>query len=355
MGILQRVKIHKRATLDTSKAPPPSGESGTLTTAALDLTALDEQLAAVMERAGEDRPDVLKQQVARLQGELREARQARPTPNVVEKVVEVEKRVEVPVIPVLTRAEIERQLGQAQEALNAANEQFRLLLDSLSAFAPDPKRLPAAPDSPGAAALPAPADAKSAKRTRRRAAPTPPSGPPQKPTKGTEPTEPQAVLARFYPVRLTRRQLLHYAGKVPRSLFLAQLRDRQRDGLVDERDDLLGLTAKGVDTYLPSLRPVGTSGDALALWKRALPDGAWSILDALLSVFPRALTREKVGEMTGYSVGTGTFKDYVAILRQNGLIAIGRGDMKATEVVYSIPDPAEQATPRHVAGHADRR
>jgi hypothetical protein len=46
------------------------------------------------------------------------------------------------------------------------------------------------------------------------------------------------------------------------------------------------------------------------------------MLDELIAVYPDALTREDLGERTGYTASGGTFGSYLGTRRRNGLIEV---------------------------------
>lgn len=46
------------------------------------------------------------------------------------------------------------------------------------------------------------------------------------------------------------------------------------------------------------------------------------MLDELIAVYPVALTREELGERSGYTASGGTFGAYLGTLRRNGLIEV---------------------------------
>ncbi len=123
LGKLERVRIRERETFDSS-ATPKAGSSPRAPRhlADVDLGALQERMAATIERAKADDPRELRRQVAELRKRL--AMAARPTeaaePVTVE--VEVPVTVEVPVFPEELLERLEKALAPAGGVLMEAQE-----------------------------------------------------------------------------------------------------------------------------------------------------------------------------------------------------------------------------------------
>ena len=125
LGLLQRIKIRKRETFDSSATPKP-GEmvQAPKGLAKIDLDALGEKIKGAVQRAKDNDPRELKRRIADLEKQLRE----RPAETKIEKVVET---VEVPVLKngQLDRTEkiIERTEVLGQKLLAEATELRRLI------------------------------------------------------------------------------------------------------------------------------------------------------------------------------------------------------------------------------------
>jgi hypothetical protein len=78
------------------------------------------------------------------------------------------------------------------------------------------------------------------------------------------------------------------------------------------------------------------SGEALIdYWRRELGDaGSRKIFDALVDVYPRALTKGEVAEAARMEMAGGSFRTYVSKLRVMGLIE-GTSELRASEELFS--------------------
>lgn len=62
--------------------------------------------------------------------------------------------------------------------------------------------------------------------------------------------------------------------------------------------------------------------------------GARKMLDALLDVYPAALTREKLAEATGYSRASSTFRNNLSALRSNEIADVRGQEVCAAEALF---------------------
>lgn len=102
------MKVRRRETFDSS-ATPTSGRRRVepRALAAVDLEALEERMAATIERAAAEDPKALRRRIIELERQLREAEERRPEPIV--------ERVEVPV-PVVPTPAVEVARAMAEQA-----------------------------------------------------------------------------------------------------------------------------------------------------------------------------------------------------------------------------------------------
>ncbi len=159
-----------------------------------------------------------------------------------------------------------------------------------------------------------------------------------------------AVLARHYPMRLTRAQLgtlARYAAKGGTfGDYFSRLKRRE---LIAEVGGLTQITEAGLKVAGKSApREPMTTEELLALWRGALKTGAQKMLDALVEVYPRVLSRIELAERTGYEVSGGTFGENLGTLRRNGLIQVegkgagngtgrGAGSVRASDTLFLTP------------------
>jgi hypothetical protein len=95
------------------------------------------------------------------------------------------------------------------------------------------------------------------------------------------------------------------------------------------------ITASGLH-YLGSDVPPQpqTTAEVLAIWQRALRRGEWRMPEALVDVYPQPLTREALGERTGFTTTGGTFGTYVGTLRRNSLIEVTGHQVRASRTLF---------------------
>jgi DNA-binding IclR family transcriptional regulator len=58
------------------------------------------------------------------------------------------------------------------------------------------------------------------------------------------------------------------------------------------------------------------------------------MLEALVQVYPKGLTRDELGERTGYTASGGTFGTYLGTLRRNGLIDVDGDQVRTSEALF---------------------
>lgn len=77
-----------------------------------------------------------------------------------------------------------------------------------------------------------------------------------------------------------------------------------------------------------------TTAEVLAMWRRALRAGEWRMLEALVAAYPESLSRDALGEQTGYTAPGGTFGTYLGTLRCNGLIEVEGDQVQASQTLF---------------------
>lgn len=315
LGILRRIEVRRPRTYDSSATPRP-GQSrpAVRSMAAVDLEALGEQIAATVERAKAEDPKALRARIAELERSLAKAQSATPEP----------VRVEV---PVLTEANVEslREAGadltavrdQLDLAVREAHEQITAALDRLG---PTVDAIAAAGQCPPPAAA---AGIALASTPAARVAPTPR----QASESGPLPKAQRAILtalAQHGRRTVTQVALLtgysHSSGGYRNSL--SALRTA---GFIEGRGDI-AITDAGLDALGP-YEPLPT-GQALVDWWKAhhLGKAERAILDVLAERYPSAVSVQEIADATGYSAGSGGFRNSLSRLRSLEL-ASGRGEL----------------------------
>lgn len=141
------------------------------------------------------------------------------------------------------------------------------------------------------------------------------------------------ALARMAPLRLTKAQwatvarMKHTGGTW--STYLGELR---RAGLIEEDTSGFSLTEAGWD-YVGRRPDPMTAEELQQHYLGILRAGAARMLTAVMSAYPDGLTKERIAELSEVTVTGGTFSTYLGELRRNGLVE-PRGDLYlATDVL----------------------
>jgi uncharacterized protein len=324
LDMFRRVEVRKRETFDSSATPTVGQQLRTPgLLAPVDIARLRERIAATIEQAKADDSRELKRRIAELERQL--ASRA-PAPRI-EKIIE---RVEVPIIgdeqlrsleaAVTILAEvgsqlvtIAQELGSALARVAAPITQVVPLVDQAA-----PARTTASP------ARPPP--------TLRRADPSNGTAPEGDLSLRAGERKMLAVLAQRYPMKFTRTQLGTLAGYTASGgTFGAYFGALKRHGLIKDVGGEVQITRAGLDYLGADVPPQPqTTAELLDMWRGALRGGERKMLDELIAVYPAALTREDLGERTGYTASGGTFGAYLGTLRRNGLIEVDGDGVRAS-------------------------
>jgi hypothetical protein len=76
-----------------------------------------------------------------------------------------------------------------------------------------------------------------------------------------------------------------------------------------------------------------TPAERLAVWRSVLRAGERKILDVLVAVYPQSLSRQELGQQTGYEATGGTFGNYLSTLRRNALVEVQGGMVRASKTL----------------------
>jgi hypothetical protein len=144
------------------------------------------------------------------------------------------------------------------------------------------------------------------------------------------------VLARTHPARRTRAQLGTLAGFTPSGgTFGTYFGVLKRHGLiVEEADGSVSITEAGLALVGGAPAEPHTPEEVLETWRRALRSGERAMLDELVSVYPKGLSREELGQRTSFTHTGGTFGTYLGVLRRNGLAEIEGDEVRASETLF---------------------
>lgn len=306
-----RTQVNLRETLDSS-ATPKAGERRAVPkhAAEVDLGALRERLAATIEKAKADDPRELRRRISELEKRLRSAPTAQAEPP---------KPVEV---PLLTSEQTQHlfdlrgELSGLMSGIRQLDERFKALTDThddhrLNAVKAH-VRVSQITDALGAAlaARPAPAMAVIPSRSngstgaRLRQIPQIASvGTDSEATDGSDlPRGERAILTAVAqnPGGATRDQVSALTGykRQTRDEYISRL---SRKGLVRaEHGAPVVATEEGLSALGPSFQPLPTGAALIEYWRSRLPSGERAILDVLVKAWPGGVTRDNIGEITGF-------------------------------------------------------
>lgn len=324
LGALQRVKIRKARTFDSSATPKP-GETRVeaKVLASVDLDRLKEGMDRVVKDAEANDPRKLRAEIRTLQQELTAARAERPAP------VQVEVPVEVPFVPPAAFELGREVLGYLDDSIERMGERraaVQALVDLLErdgAVGAVRRGLSPADGAPARAAASertAPASTGNTHDGQDRkvsSAPTNVDGMPAG-------DGPRSVLAALHghPDGLSRKRLAALIGVSPKkSTLRGYLADLRKAELINMGEPII-LTATGavVATQLSPTLPTGP--ELLAHWRGRLGDdnATRKVFEALLDAFPASLLRDDLGAATDIDPASSTLRGAMAELRKHDLV-----------------------------------
>jgi chromosome segregation and condensation protein ScpB len=288
----------------------------------VDLAAVKEKLASVIEEAKANDPKELKAEIARLK-----ALACRPQPAAPAKVLRTEVK-EVPVLKAPDREKFLTAVGRMEDVVKILDERARELkakLEPLGCKVTSSVGLSVRPlPTPSFQRKPVPLPV-----------PRPPSNgeedPADKPP-GAGEMKVLACVAQFEAV--TREQVTVNTGfkRSSRDTYLQRLRSR---GLIyEEGDNLIRATQAGIDALGDRYQPLPTGRELQEHWLRRLPEGERKIFEILLQAQGQPVPREEISEATGYK--RSSRDTYLQRLRSRMLVKDdGRGGVRASEGLFS--------------------
>ncbi len=346
LDLFKQIQVRARETFDSS-ATPKVGEQriAPKALAPVDLTHLRERIASTIEQARSSDPQFLRAQLSELERQLRQRE------NASEQVREVIRPVEV---PVFRQGEVER-LEQALATLMEARIGVEQIIQQIQAVMPTAlqiekqTQLTMVPSSDSAVQVPPPSvqaipisvSQRPTKKERSQVEFTPSS----QLTNHTDESQSLRigerkileVLARHYPMKMTRAQLGQLADyTISGGTFGTYYAKLKREGYITEPDrgevaiTPSGLMCLGIDEPLePQTREA-----FITMWREALRPGECKLLDALIAAYPDALAREELAAQAGYTASGGTFGSYLGTLRRNELIEVDGNRIRASTIFF---------------------
>lgn len=342
LDVFQRVRIRRRETFDSS-ATPKAGQkrSAPRVLAPVDLERLTARLGDAIERARQDDPKALRQEIADLKRQLTKL-QGRPTETKIETRIE---RVEVPVVPPAHRAALGVVTDRLVEGLRAIATAVR---DSTDATA-DLRRLLDDLESGANPGTPAPITSIAERRQKAASDEYPGDGKPEPVRNGS--VDPDALrlsgpqrrildtLAAFEALGLRSAARSNVAvfsdASSTSSAFANNLGALRTAGLLDyPGSGLVALTDAGRALAEPAMRieSVSQLHDA---WCAKLSGPQARILRVLVDRHPMPIDRVDLAEATGASATSSAFANNLGALRSLGLLDYpSGGKVVATSLLF---------------------
>ncbi len=320
MNILAKVPVRRRETFDSSRTPQP-GEILTApkVLAQVDLEKLGKEISATVQKVRENSPAALKQRIAELEAALRSAKPS------------AGQEAEMSYLEVANRrlgSQVSDLLLQRDRALDYAESLVQLLTESTPSESADleeeasPKQVTEPKPVQAARAMPAVAEKVTA----------PPglTGPQLKVL--------QSVAA-LHAVGIQSPERKHVA------LFSGYSNPRS-GGFTEPTGQLVGMgylqSASGTLALTPAGRKVAppaaaaTTADLHTKLQSLLSGPEWKILDYLIRLYPRSITRAGLAEKMGYSnPRSGGFTEPMGKLVSMGLASTpAPGTVVGTEMLF---------------------
>ncbi len=326
LNIFQRVQVRQRQTYDSSRTPTVGHKStAPKHLAPVDLVALRADLKQVIEQQEQNDPAKLKARISALERELK-ALPARAHKGMIqpEQLAKACQEVEAKIVKQLKgwikarsadlRASVLAIIGQQSEVME---ETLWKAIEQVHTVAASASKTHASEDMLS------------------KVFPQPLTGPGARGYEETEETldkGPRSILTALAQAGRPRTQ--EYVGIAAGysctsgtfKTYLSRLRSNQ---YISGRGDALEITGAGKHA-LGDYDPLPTGTDLVDYWISRLDKGPSSILGVVVDKYPDSVPPAYVGQETGYSPTSGTFKTYLSRLRTLRLID-GRGDIRASD------------------------
>lgn len=290
LKISKVVRILPIDSLDTSQTPKVGGKSfAHKKLEPIDLKALTAAMADTVERAKAEDPKELRKRIAELEKELTKKPTAAP------------KRVEVPVVSADMAARLEKVLDRAKTDAELALGLVDKLKEAIA-----PIRFQTKEYNDGKPLFLS-TGARAASQKLREAPAIHRETP--KPVNGTGvaslPKGERAIMIAIaqHQAGVTREQLTVLTG-YKRSTRDAYLQRLSTSGHVDASNGMITATADGRHALGGDYQPLPTGHALLEHWLNRLPEGERKILEVAAAEFPEAVSRDWIGECTGYKRST---------------------------------------------------
>lgn len=143
-----------------------------------------------------------------------------------------------------------------------------------------------------------------------------------------------SALASHYPMRVTKAQLGTLSGYAYKGgTFTKYFGILKKAGLIVDSSGEISVTDAGLDYFGGTPPAPKTADETLEMWRGALEGGPRKLLDELVAAHPAGLSRDDLGERTGYAASGGTFTKYLGILKRNDLVVVAGGEVYANDTL----------------------
>lgn len=321
--LFDRVQIRERHTFNSSATPKPGQKRVEPSKfAAVDLSAVKDQMAEAIQRAEANDPKALQRRIAELEKQLAAKPAVLSEPQI------VTERIEV-LVPFIPEGLLDDLLAEVQKGLEGAS----VLLSGHVKRVVGSHVLDARLDG----------ESKSSKAPKRAviSAPTPSIVTTERAGKSNNDLPTQmgkaersilSVLAQFADGR-TRSQVATLSGYSAKSSSLGNALSRLRTlGYINKSGEPIRATNEGIDAIAGQYEPLPTGRALLDHWNSKLGKAERIILGVAIEAWPASLSREEVARLSGYSETSSSFGNALSKLRTLELIS-GRGEILAEDTL----------------------
>jgi hypothetical protein len=322
-SLFDRVQIRERHTFNSSATPKPGQKRVEPSKfAAVDLSAVKDQMAEAIQRAEANDPKALQKRIAELEKQLVAKPAVMSRPQI------VTERIEVPT-PFIPEGLLDDLLAEVQKGLEGAS----VLLSGHVKRVVGSHVLDARLDG----------ESKSPKAPKRAviSAPTPSIATTERAGKSNDDLPTQmgkaersilSVLAQFADGR-TRSQVATLSGYSAKSSSFGNALSRLRTlGYINKSGEPIRATNEAIDAIAGQYEPLPTGRALLDHWNSKLGKAERIILGVAIEAWPASLSREEVARLSGYSETSSSFGNALSKLRTLELIS-GRGEILAEDTL----------------------
>lgn len=263
----------------------------------------------------------LKRENANLRRELTTAQSAAPAPQV--------QRIEVPVISTAAVEALNVSLERLESFHNAQAEAFSQVWTAITELRREVQAAAARKSitSDKAAALRTNVPHKPAPRVRAVHQSTADEGS----IRDSGQRKVLSALAQYQDGR-TKRQVAVLCGYAMKGGRFNNILGSLRSGGFIKGSDVLAITEDGLQA-LGSYDPLPHGDELLQHWRGQMGTGEAAVLDAIVAVYPKGISKEEIAEQVGYEAKGGRFNNILGRLRTLQLIE-GRGELKASDDLF---------------------